>query len=44
MEVIHFAETNMAINQYLSELRDVNIHTDRDKFRRILRRIGNLIA
>lgn len=44
MKVINFAETNTVINQYMSELRDVRIQTDRDKFRRNLRRIGNLMA
>ena len=38
------SETPSVINQYLSELRDVNIQQDRMRFRRNLERIGELQA
>ena len=44
MKVINFAETNSIINQYVAEIRDVNIQTDRLRFRRNIERIGELMA
>jgi len=44
MKVVNFAETNSVINQYVAELRDVNIQSDRMRFRRNIERIGELMA
>lgn len=44
MKVINFAETCSILNQYVAELRDVNIQTDRMRFRRNIERIGELMA
>ena len=44
MKVINFAETNSVINQYVAEIRDVNIQGDRMRFRRNIERIGELMA
>ena len=44
MKVINFAETNSIINQYVAEIRDVQVQTDRMRFRRNIERIGELMA
>ena len=44
MHIINFADHNSIINQYMSELRDVNIQQDRMRFRRNLERIGEIMA
>ena len=44
MKVINFAETNSVINQYVAEIRDVNIQQERLRFRRNIERIGELMA
>ena len=44
MKIVNFAKQNTVINQYVAELRDVNIQKDRARFRRNLGRIGQLIA
>ncbi len=44
MDVINFADHNSIINQYMAELRDVNIQKDMLRFRRNLERIGELMA
>ena len=44
MKVVNMSETPSVINQYLSELRDVNIQQNRMNFRRNLERIGELQA
>lgn len=44
MKVINFAKQNTVINQYVSELRDVNIQKDRARFRNNLVRIGQFMA
>ena len=44
MKVINMSETPSVINQYVSELRDVNVQQDRMRFRRNLERIGELQA
>lgn len=44
MEVINFADHNSIINQYMAELRDVNVQKDMLRFRRNLERIGELMA
>ena len=44
MKIINFAESNSIINQYVAELRDVRIQSDRNTFRHNLERIGQLMA
>ncbi len=44
MKVINFAESNSILNQFVAELRDVNVQTDRMRFRRNIERIGELMA
>ncbi len=44
MNIINFGEQNSVINQYVAELRDVNVQTDRMRFRHNLTRIGQLMA
>lgn len=44
MIVINFSETPSIINQYMTELRDINIQNDMLRFRRNLERLGELIA
>ncbi len=44
MEVIDMSKTATVLNQFLAELRDVNIQHDRMRFRRNLERIGELQA
>ena len=44
MKVINFAKQNTVINQYIAELRDVNIQQDRARFRFNLARIGQMMA
>lgn len=44
MEVIDFNKTNSILNQFMSELRDVNIQKDQMRFRRNLERIGEIMA
>lgn len=44
MEIINFDETPSLINQYMTELRDVNVQKDMLRFRRNLERIGEIMA
>ncbi len=44
MKVINFAERNSVINNYIAELRDVEIQKNRAHFRHNLRRIGQAMA
>ena len=44
MRVINLAETNSILNQYVAEMRDVNVQGDRMRFRRNIERIGELMA
>lgn len=44
MKVINLSQSNSIICDYLSELRSVDIQSDRQKFRNNLTRIGSLIA
>ena len=44
MKVINFAKQNTVVNQYVAELRDVNIQKDQLRFRRNLERIGEIMA
>ena len=42
--VINLSEKNSLLNNWISEIRDVNIQTDRMRFRRNLERIGEVAA
>ena len=44
MDIHDFALTPSIINQYMTELRDVETQTDMMRFRRNLERIGELMA
>ncbi|MFR9165757.1 MAG: uracil phosphoribosyltransferase [Dysgonomonas sp.] len=44
MEIINLSEQNSLLNNFVSEIRDVNIQTDRLRFRRNLERIGEVMA
>ena len=44
MKVINLAETNSILNQYVAEMRDVNVQGDRMRFRMNIERIGELMA
>ena len=44
MKVINLSEQNSLLNQYLREIRDVNIQTDSLRFRRNIERIGEVMA
>ncbi|NDV57541.1 uracil phosphoribosyltransferase [Bacteroides sp. 519] len=44
MKVINLSENNSVLNQYIAEIRDVNIQTDRLRFRRNIERIGEIMA
>lgn len=44
MEIINFADRLSIVNQYMTELRDVNVQTDMSRFRRNLERIGQIMA
>ena len=44
MKVINFAETNSVLNQYVAEIRDVQVQSDRMRFRRNIERIGEIMA
>ena len=44
MKVINLAETNSILNQFIAELRDVNVQNYRMRFRRNIERIGELMA
>lgn len=44
MEIINLSQKNSILNQYVAELRDVNIQIDRMRFRRNLERIGEVMA
>ena len=40
----NFADQNSIVNQFIAELRDVNIQKDRMRFRRNMERIGEIMA
>jgi uracil phosphoribosyltransferase len=42
--VINLSEKNSLVNTWISEIRDVNVQTDRMRFRRNLERIGEVAA
>lgn len=44
MKVFDLGACNTVLNQYVAELRDVNVQTDRMRFRRNVQRIGNVMA
>lgn len=44
MKIINFATQHSVVNQYMAELRDVNIQGNRALFRRNLERIGEVMA
>ncbi len=44
MRIIDFSKTNTIVNKYIAELRDVNVQTDRMRFRRNVERIGEVMA
>jgi len=44
MEIFNFSATNSIYNNFLSELRDINIQKDRMRFRRNLERCGEISA
>lgn len=44
MEIHNLSEHNSLLNQFMKEIRDVNIQRDRMRFRRNLERIGEIMA
>ena len=44
MKVVNLSETNSVLNQYLCEIRDVDIQKDSMRFRRNIERIGEFMA
>lgn len=44
MRIVNFADRNSVLNQYVCELRDVQLQGDRMRFRHNLTRIGHLMA
>jgi uracil phosphoribosyltransferase len=44
MKIINFTETNSVLNQYVAEIRDTQIQSDRLRFRRNIERIGEMMA
>lgn len=44
MEIIDFNKSHSLLNRFMMEIRDVNIQTDRMKFRRNIQRIGEVMA
>ncbi|MBQ2579653.1 MAG: uracil phosphoribosyltransferase [Lachnospiraceae bacterium] len=44
MKIYNLGEEHTIINQYVAELRDVNVQKDRMRFRRNLERIGEMMA
>ena len=44
MRIINMSESDSLLNQFVSELRDVEVQGDRMRFRRNLERIGELMA
>lgn len=44
MKIINLAESNSILNQFVAEMRDVNVQNDRMRFRRNIERIGELMA
>ena len=44
MKIINFNESNSVLNQYVAEIRNVDVQNDRLRFRRNIQRIGEIMA
>ena len=44
MKIINLSETDSILNQYVSEIRNVEVQNDRLRFRRNIERIGEVMA
>ena len=44
MKVIDFSQANSILNQYVAEIRNVEVQSDRLRFRRNIERIGEIMA
>lgn len=44
MEIINLAEQNTILNQFVSEIRNVDVQKDRLRFRRNIERVGEIMA
>lgn len=44
MKIIDFSESNSILNQYVAEIRNVEVQNDRLRFRRNIERIGEIMA
>ena len=44
MKVVDFSKTISILNQYISEIRNVEVQNDRLRFRRNIERIGEIMA
>ena len=44
MKIINFSESNSLVNQFVAEMRDVNIQKDRMRFKKNIERIGQVMA
>lgn len=44
MKIVDFSKTNSILNQYVSEIRNVEVQNDRLRFRRNIERIGEIMA
>lgn len=44
MKIINFSESNSILNQYVSEIRNIEVQNDRLRFRRNIERIGEIMA
>ncbi len=44
MKIVNLSETNSILNQYVSEIRDIEIQKDRMRFRRNVERVGEIMA
>jgi len=44
MDIINLSEQNSILNNFVSEIRDVNVQNDRLRFRRNIERIGEIMA
>lgn len=44
MKIVDFSKTNTVVNKFIAELRDVNVQTDRMRFRKNIERIGQVMA
>ncbi len=44
MKIVNLSETNSILNQYVSEIRDIEVQKDRMRFRRNVERVGEIMA